>query len=251
MAATPDATPEFMSKDVLKPLLRLAKRRAVACAVCLTHDREAILFMHRRMKPRRAMEEVRHQGKALKLDLNIATIRFGRARVDLAYDSQTVLFTLNKPAADVMRRALLIHLRPVGFQHCEIGVDEALEDEEGGDFDEDTLDEEADEEKLRSARAAAGSLGPPPSMTAPSMTASAISAPPPPETTDTHDLAALHASLTHLVRELAATVVRAHGHENPLVELATQAQVCLKLGDGPGAASRIDRLRQGLVEAKP
>ena len=156
---TQPAAPAFMAKDVLKPLLRLAKRRGVACCVCLTHGHEAVLFLHRRMKPRRCMEEVRHQAKAL--DLDLPTIRFGRARVDAAADSQTVLLTLNKPEGDKLRRALLAVLRPVGFQHCVLADDAALE-QETGEFDEDTLDEMADaedeEEDLDALHDALGTL---------------------------------------------------------------------------------------------
>ena len=124
-----DGPVEVMPAAELKPLLVLSKRQAVGYAIGMTRDKQGVVLLHRRKKPRKLMAELLRQAKAAGADLNRATMRFGRATVDGASDSSTVHFTVNKHVPDALRVKLLERLRPVGFQHCDIVVDEDLESE--------------------------------------------------------------------------------------------------------------------------
>ena len=132
------APTEIMPAAELKPLLVLSKRQAVGCAIGLTRDKQGLVLLHRRKKPRKLMAELLRQAKGAGTDVDRATLRFGRATVDGASDSSTVHFTVNKHAPDALRIKLLERLRPVGFQHCDVTVDEGLESEsdEGEDGDD-------------------------------------------------------------------------------------------------------------------
>lgn len=140
--AAKDGAGEVMSAADMKPLLKLSRRRPVSCVVAMTKDKQGVVLLHRRKKPRKLMAELRRQAAAAGMELNAASIRFGRAAVDGASDSALVRFTVNKPAPGAIRMALLERLRPAGFQRCEIAVDEALETEAEDGEDEDTDDED-------------------------------------------------------------------------------------------------------------
>lgn len=214
--------PDFMAKAKLKPLLKLSRRRPVSCAICFSKDRDGIIFLHKRMKPRRALAELRRKAKALGLDLNLATLRFGHAQVDGASDSQKVRLTVNKMSPGAMRLAILAHLRPAGFQRCEILVDEELDnapdDEDDDEADEeDEEDEEDDEEEEEDEDP--GLL---------------------------RELAALRIDLAHLVKDMLPVVAHDPARKQKLLDLAQGAQACLKDDDAKGAAKRIEALRTAL-----
>lgn len=213
--------PDFMAKAKLKPLLKLSRRRPVSCAICFSKDRDGIIFLHKRMKPRRALAELRRKAKALGLDLNLATLRFGHAQVDGASDSQKVRLTVNKMSPGAMRLALLTHLRPAGFQRCEILVDEALDstlDDEDDDEEVEDDDDEEDEDDEEDDE------GPAPLL----------------------ELTALRIDLAHLVKDMLPVVAHDPGRKQKLLDLAQGAQACLKDEDVDGAARRIEALRTAL-----
>ncbi len=138
-----DALAPLMSSAEMKPLLKLSRRRSVSCAVALTRDRQAVVLLHRRLKPRKLLAELKQKARVSGMDLDTATVRFGRAVVDGASDSAEVTFTVNKAPPGPMRMLMLPQMRSAGYQRCEFVVDEALETEtEDG---EDADDEEADE----------------------------------------------------------------------------------------------------------
>ena len=142
----------LMTKAELKPLLRLCRRRPLSCAICMTKDGAAVVLMNRRIKPRKVMAQMRRDAKDMALPLNLPTLRFGRASVEGGSDSQKVTFTVNKLAPGAMDRALLLILRPAGYQRCEVIVDEGLETEtdegeEGEGDDDDEYGEDADTPK--------------------------------------------------------------------------------------------------------
>lgn len=213
--------PDFMAKAKLKPLLKLSRRRPVSCAICFSKDRDGIIFLHKRMKPRRALAELRRKAKALGLDLNLATLRFGHAQVDGASDSQKVRLTVNKMSPGAMRLAILAHLRPAGFQRCEILVDEELDnapDDDEEDDEEESDDDENDEE----------------------------------DDDDDEDpallrqLSALRIDLAHLVKDMLPVVAHDPARKQKLLDLAQGAQASLKDDDAEGAAKRIEALRTAL-----
>ncbi len=127
----------------LRALLKKAKRRPMSCVIALTKDKQGVILLDRRRKPRKLMGELRSQAKAAGLELDTASIRFGRASVDGASDSAQVNIAVNKPVPGAMRLALLPQLRAAGMQRCTINVDEAIETET--DDGEDEPDDEADD----------------------------------------------------------------------------------------------------------
>jgi len=133
MAANPGGTEPVMSKADLKAMLNLSKRQPVSCAIGMTKDKQGVILLHRLTKPRKLLAELKRQAAASGLELDNATLRFGRANVDGASDSTTVHFTINKDAPAAMRMKLVEQLRPAGFQKCDLSVDGALENETEAD----------------------------------------------------------------------------------------------------------------------
>ena len=235
MAASGDDG-EVMSAAELKPLLRLSRRRPVSCAICMTKDREGVVLLNRRMKPRKVMAELRRQATAASMGLNTSSIRFGRATVDGASDSTMVRFTVNKAAPGAMRIALLEQLRPAGFQRCEIVVDEALEAEtdDGEEMDDvDGEDGAGGEDGAASEDAAPGKVS--------GVLGGGGAARP--------DVAALRTDLLGLVRELAPVIAQEPARKQALLGLATTGQASLKTGDVATAIATIDELRHALHPA--
>lgn len=126
----------LMPPAELKLLLHLARRQALSCTIAMTKDKQGLILLHRRTKPRKLAAELRQKAKSAGLELDPTSVRFGRATVDGGSDSAMVTFTVNKPAPGPMRRALLEQVRPASFQRCEIVVDESLEGEAEDDSGE-------------------------------------------------------------------------------------------------------------------
>jgi hypothetical protein len=152
--AAKDAAGGVMSAVELKPLLRQARRRPMNCAIAMTKEKQGLILLDRRKKPRKVMAELRRQAAAAGLELVPASIRFGCASVDGASDSAMVTFTVNKPAPGPTRMVLLEQVRPAGFQRCEIVVDEALESE--ADDGEDQAEDDSSEDEGGAGRAKGG-----------------------------------------------------------------------------------------------
>lgn len=127
----------------LKPLLRLARRRGVSCAIAMTKAKQGVILLHRRMKPKKLREEMKRQAKAAGMDLDTASVRFGRVTVDGASDSGLARIEVNKPAPGPVRAALLPTLRKAGCQRCELVVNDGLEAEPDDGEDADDEDDGA------------------------------------------------------------------------------------------------------------
>lgn len=126
-----------MSVAEMKQLLAKAKRGSpISCAIGMSKDKEAVLLLDRKKKPRKVIAELKKQAAEAGLEVAGASMRFGRAEIDGAEDARTVVFVVNKEAPGMVRAALVKLLRPAGFGQVEITVDEGLEDES----DEDTAD---------------------------------------------------------------------------------------------------------------
>jgi len=152
-----------MLASELRALLKKAKRRPMSCVVALTKDKQGVILLDRRKKPRKLMGELRGQAKAAGLELDATTIRFGRASVDGASDSAQVNITVNKPVPGAMRLALLPQLRAAGMQRCTINVDEAIEAEaDDGEDEPDDGDEAGDEDRGGAPGSARGGTVPAP-----------------------------------------------------------------------------------------
>lgn len=129
----------LMTAAELKPLLHLAKRRPVNCAIAMDKNKQGIILLHRRTKAKKLLAELKRQAKAAGIELDTTSPRFGRVSVDGASDAGMATFTVNKSTPGPMRRAMLEQVRPAGLQRCEVVVDESLENEtEEDDADEDT-----------------------------------------------------------------------------------------------------------------
>jgi hypothetical protein len=139
MAKAP-ASDSIMEGAKMKPLLALSKREPVQAAFGLTADGEAVLMLDKKAKPRKVMSMLKASAGKSKLQMNSATLRFGRAEVDPDYDPSMVRFFVNKEAPGNMRVRLVEVLKKASFQKCEINVDPSLEEE---DEEGETQDHEA------------------------------------------------------------------------------------------------------------
>ena len=119
----------MMSPAELKPMLLLSKRQPVNCAIGMTKDKHGVILLDKRMKPRKVAALMKTQAKSKNIDLDMPSLRFGKAEVDTDRDSSLVTFTVNKDVPGALRPKLLEHLKKAGFNKCEITVDTTLENE--------------------------------------------------------------------------------------------------------------------------
>ena len=262
--ATGDGSADgIMSAADLRPLLNLSKRQPVGCAVALTKDKQAILLLHRTMRPRKVMADLRKQAVAAKVDLDLQTLRFGRASVDGGSDSQCVNIAVNKevPNAGSYELKLRERLKPAGFRRCSVTVDAALEGEP-----DDAADQPASAPTASSPTPAAGAptqgtLAAPAAAPMSGSTATAAAppaaaqapapgiAPVPPGgasagTDDWRPKA--RAALTTLAQQVASSTERDTPRRLELSSMADQANAAIKEGNQAGATARVQALRQAL-----
>ena len=267
-----------MTPAEMKPLLRIARRRPVACAVVLTRDRQPVLLLDRKLKPRKLAAMIRQQARNEGIDLDAATIRFGRARVDGASDAGKVTFTVHKAAPSSMRQAILPALRGAGLQRCEFVVDQALEQE-----GEDGQEQHPEDEQEESAQAGTGATDGAPSarpdapgsgspggpVPAPSVSAAdppatiaapaaAVASSPlrsaPPLAPAMADRGAARADwrpdaragLMTLGQRIAAGTEAGTPRRREVVGLADQAHAAIKAGDQDAAHGGMEALRRAL-----
>ncbi|HET6605947.1 MAG TPA: hypothetical protein VFG62_04725 [Rhodopila sp.] len=119
----------IMAPDKMKPLLALSKQEPVQAAIGLTSDGDGLILLHKKMKPKKVLATLRAEAGKAKLQLNNASMRFGRAEVDPEYDASMVRFFINKEAPGNMRIKLLDVVRRVAYQKVEINIDSRLEEE--------------------------------------------------------------------------------------------------------------------------
>jgi len=119
-----------MSPAEMKPLLLLSKREPVSAVIGLTKGKEGVVFLAKKVKPRKLVAQVKKQAADANIELDMTSLRFGRAAVNSAVDSALVTFTVNKEAAGALKPKLLPQLKKVGFAKCEIVVDASLENED-------------------------------------------------------------------------------------------------------------------------
>ncbi len=115
---------DIMSPADLKPILARAKRgKEASCVICLTKKKEGVILLDKRRKPKQLVGELKKQAAAAGLKLEMASIRWGKASVDLEEDPGTVNFKVNKQASASTRPKLLGLIKQAGFQKIEIGVE--------------------------------------------------------------------------------------------------------------------------------
>jgi hypothetical protein len=132
MAQKPASPDEIMSTSELKPVLRAVKSDGgaeVSCAVAMTEDREAVILVHKKDKPKRVQANLTKKAKDVGLALNKSSIRFGRATLD-PQDETVLLIKVNRePAGGAFQTSIKKRLKLAGFADIVFTVDEGLESE--------------------------------------------------------------------------------------------------------------------------
>ncbi len=80
--AKPDEAQTIMTPGELKPLLMLSKREPVNCAIGLSKDKHGIILLDKKAKPRKVVALLKKAATGKKIELDMASIRFGTAAVD-------------------------------------------------------------------------------------------------------------------------------------------------------------------------
>ena len=131
---------DLMDHAEIKALLAISKREPVSCAIALSADKDGVVLMHKKAKPRKLAAMLRAEAKKLKLALDPSSIRFGTASVDTELDSSLVTMRINKEPPGVMAPKMKERLKKAGIQKVEFIVDESLEaepeEDEVGDSEE-------------------------------------------------------------------------------------------------------------------
>ncbi len=223
------ASDSIMAADKMKPLLALSKREPVQAAIALTAEGDGVILLDKKAKPKKVMSMLRAEAVKAKLQLNNATLRFGRAEVDTDYDSGMVRFFINKDAPGNMRIKLVEVVKRIPYQKVEINVDASLEDEP----------EEDDGADAASAGAPAAVAETVPAPPAPPLAAPAAV-----------DSAALGRELAALIGRIAQAAGADTGRRALLAQLAGDANGKLKAGDPGAAAEAMAKLRDA-IETPP
>ena len=229
----------IMSAAEMKPLLLLAKRLPVGCALALTKDKEGILLLDKKVSGRKLGMLLKAAAAEAKLDLDMGSLRFGQATV--GEDDGTVHFAVNKEAPSALRPKLVLHLKKAGFSKCEITVDGGLDTH--GEATGTPLPEAS-----AGVAAQPGAVPKPDAAGMPQPEASAGEAPQP-GAAPKPDAAALTARLTGLVKRMASNA--ALPGADAMAAAARAAQAAIKSGDLTTAAQKADELERLLGASTP
>jgi len=129
------ATDVIMSPAEMKPLLMLSKREPVNAVIGMTKDHDGIILLNKRIKPKKLLAQLKSDARKAKLELDITSLRFGKAEVDTEVDSGLVLFTVNKDPPGALRMKLLELVKRVPLAKVQIDVDAKYEAEPEEDDD--------------------------------------------------------------------------------------------------------------------
>jgi hypothetical protein len=219
----------LMSPAEMKPLLMLSKRQPVNCAIGMTRDKMGVILLDKKAKPRKMLALLKKRAAGAKLELDIASCRFGQAMVDAAENSQLVQFVVNKETPGALRPKLIEQLKKSGFGKCEIRVDEGL--------DSGTDEDDEDEADDMGQPAPTGSATPEPTATAS------------PETKAAPDATEVTKRLTDLVKRMMAVLGSNPAGSDAMKTAAVAGQTALKSGDLAAAAASADTLERLLDAA--
>jgi hypothetical protein len=223
MAKAP-ASDSIMTPEKMRPLLALSKHEPVQAAFGMTNDGEPLILLDKKAKPRRVLAMLRGDAAKAKLQLNSASVRFGRAEVDPDYDPGMVRFFVNKESPGVTRVRLLEVIKRVPFQKVELNVDPSLEAEE----------EEHDHEDTGSSVSGSDIPTPPPM---------------PPSGQSQPDIATLRHELSVLVQNIGKIAANDADLRGRLTHLAIAPNEALKAGDLVAAHAGIVALGHAMSEA--
>ena len=130
-----DADGGLMPPAELRAALKKADTRGKpsSCVVGLTRDKRAVILVDHLPKPRKLLAQVKAQGQAGSLDLDVPSLRFGRVSVS----GRQVDVTVNKAVAPAVELKLRPVMRGAGHPVFTINADPAIEDEpeDGGSQD--------------------------------------------------------------------------------------------------------------------
>jgi hypothetical protein len=251
---------DIMTHAEIKAVLAFAKRGDPAsCAIALTKDKDGVLLLDKKRKPKAVLNELKKKAGAAGLELETTSFRFGRAVVDTENDPGLLSLVINKDSPGVMRPKLLERVKKAGFMKLELTVDTALEVEEPAS-PEPSEDSPAPPARAGEAEAAPA---PPAAPTEPEAAeAPAAAAPPdaaaaqpaPPEAAPAAaqpDMSGLTRALTDLVRQIVPIFQADQTRGQALRDMATAAQTALRNGDAAGAGRLIAQLTDAVRNVAP
>jgi hypothetical protein len=219
----------IMPPEKMKPLLALSKQDPVQAAIGLTAEGDGLILLDKRAKPKKVLSMLRAAAGKAKLQLNNASLRFGRAEVDTDYDSGMVRFFVNKETPGNMRVKLVEVVKRIPYQKVEINVDPSLEEE---------AEEGEAQETAPSPTSGTAPEAPPP-------------APPPPPPMDPGQAeGALRQALAGLIARIPGAAGNDAGRKATLLKVAGMANDQLKGHDAAAAGRTIARLRE-VLDAAP
>jgi hypothetical protein len=225
MAKAP-AGDSIMAAAQMKPLLALSKQEPVQAAIGLTANGEGLILLDKRAKPKRVFSMLKAGAAKAKLQLNAASLRFGRAEVDTDYDPGMVRFFVNKDAPGNLRLKLVEVVKRIPYQKVEINVDRSLELEPEED--------DAHQPETAPAPAAEQPLPVPPAA-------------PPPPAAPRQDIAGLRRILEGLIGRISETAGDDAARKAQLVALAVTANNAVKAEDLRAAATSVKELSNALA----
>ncbi len=236
MAEKKVATDDIMSPGEMKPLLALSKREPIQAAIGLTKDHDGVILLHKRLKPKKLLAQLKADARKAKVELDTASLRFGKAEVDGDYDPSMVRFFINKEAPGALRLKLLEVVKRIPYAKVEINIDAKFEEEP---------EEEGDGQEAGASPTTGTTTTAPPPLPP--------RAPPPPGAAaqaqaplDANALRTTLAQLTLAIPKIAngdATV------QDALSRLADTADGSLNAKDLAKAAEGIEALRRALAAA--
>jgi len=108
--------------------------RPSSCVVGFTRDKRAVILVDHLPKPRKLLAQVKAQGQAAGLDLDVPSLRFGRVSVS----GRQVDITVNKAVAPALELKLKPVMRGAGHPVFTINADPDIEDEPEDGADQDS-----------------------------------------------------------------------------------------------------------------
>ncbi len=113
----------------MKPLLVKSKQEPVNCALALTADKEGVLLLHKKSKPRMLMGTLKAEASKIKLNVESSSLRFGIVEVDPDIDPTLVTFRVNKDVPGTFEMRFRERTKQAGFPKVQFVVDETLNEE--------------------------------------------------------------------------------------------------------------------------
>lgn len=210
MAKASGPTPDdIMTPAAMKPILVKSKQEPASCALALTADKQGVLLLHKKSKPRKLMGTLKAEASKIKLNVESATFRFGTVEVDPDVDPTLVTFRVNKDVPGTFGPRFRERTKQAGFPKVQFVVDEAL-------------NEEPEEETEGAAQTTEA-----------------------PETPAQQDWGGLMSTLIGLIGGIKAAAGGDAGVLGTLSKLATEASNAVKAkADYVGATGLVDRLKE-------